>query len=89
MSNYDDPQAKASDPPIIIQGAASDPPIIIQGGGSISMNVPPKFKEKGSTANGKDFKDDTGNLVSIQINEDTPIKLNKDDKITINYLTEG
>ena len=65
--------------------AASDPPIIIQGGGSVQITVPPKFKEHGTTVKGKDFKDDTGDLASIQINEDTPITLNKTDKITIYY----
>ena len=65
--------------------ATSDPPIIIQGGGSVSITVPPKFKEKGTSAKGKDFKDDTGDLATLQINEDTPITLNRTDKITITY----
>lgn len=73
-----DPQAQ---PP----AAESDPPIIIQGGSSIQITVPPKFKEHGNSTNGKDFKDDTGTLASIQINEDTPITLNKTDRITIYY----
>ena len=67
------------------QVAASDPPIIIQGGGSVQITVPPRFKEHGVTVKGKDFKDDTGNLASIQINEEKPITLNKTDKITIYY----
>jgi hypothetical protein len=64
------------------QAAASDPPILIQGGGSIDIDVPAGFTEQGGT---KRFKNDKVNLVSLQINEDTPITLNKDDKITITY----
>ncbi len=67
------------------QTSESDPPIIIQGGGSVSITVPPKFKEHGNSPKGKEFKDDIGALVSIQINEDTPISLNSNDKITIKY----
>lgn len=67
------------------QPTESDPPIIIQGGGSVQITVPPKFKEHGSSPNGKHFRDDTGSLASIQINEDAPITLNRDDKITIYY----
>jgi hypothetical protein len=67
------------------QIAAVDPPIIIQGGGSVEVDLPSKFKEKSSSAAGKKFKSDTSNLVSIQIDEDTPIVLNKNSKITINF----
>lgn len=66
------------------QGAESDPPIII-GGSSVSITVPPKFKERGSSPKGKDFKNDTGILATLQINEDTPIELNPTDTITIYY----
>ena len=65
--------------------AESDPPILIQGGGSISITVPPRFREHGNSDKGKDFKDDTGNLYTLQINEDTPITLNRTDTITIRY----
>lgn len=62
-----------------------DPPIIVQGGGSIEITVPPKFKERGSSAKGKHFKDDTVELVSVQINTNTPIALNAGDTVTIIY----
>jgi hypothetical protein len=72
--------------------AAGDPPIIIQGGGSVNIIVPPDFNEQtGSgydpavTAKEKDFKNSNVNLVSLQIDEDTPITLNKNAKITITY----
>ena len=62
-----------------------DPPIIVQGGGSIEITVPPKFKERGTSAKGKHYKGDTINLVSVQINTNTPIALNTGDTITIIY----
>lgn len=62
-----------------------DPPIIVQGGGSIEITVPDKFKEKGTTTTGKHFKGELVELVSVQINTNTPIALDKDDKITIIY----
>lgn len=61
--------------------AASDPPIIIQGGGSVEIDVPTGFTEQV----GKKFKNDKVNLYSLQIDEDTPITLNKNSKITITY----
>jgi hypothetical protein len=64
------------------QTAASDPPILIQGGGSIEIDVPASFQEQGGA---KRFKNEQVNLVSLQINEDTPIQLNKGDKISITY----
>ncbi len=63
--------------------ATSDPPIIVQGGGSVEVDVPIGFNAQVST--GKKFKNDKVNLVSLQINEDEPIALNKDDRITITY----
>ena len=62
-----------------------DPPIIVQGGGSIEITVPPKFRERGSSPKGKHFKDDIVELVSVQINTNTPIALNAGDTITIIY----
>jgi hypothetical protein len=62
--------------------AAIDPPIIVQGGGSVEVDVPDGFN---APSNGRKFKNDKVNLVSLQINEDTPITLNKDDTITITY----
>jgi hypothetical protein len=59
----------------------SDPPIIIQGGGSVEVDVPTSFTER----TGKKFKNDNVNLISLQIDENTPITLNKNSKITITY----
>jgi hypothetical protein len=77
MSNYDpnNPQAE------------SDPPIIIQGGNSVEIDVPDSFTATLDSApgNGKKFKNGNVHLDSLQINEDTPIQLNKGDKITITY----
>jgi hypothetical protein len=64
------------------QAAVSDPPIIVHGGGSVDVDVPDSFTAQG---NGKNFKNANVNLVSLQINEDTPIPLNKGDRITITY----
>ncbi|HEX8423546.1 MAG TPA: hypothetical protein VF634_09045, partial [Pyrinomonadaceae bacterium] len=61
----------------------SDPPIIIQGGGSVEVDVPAGFNAQ--LGGGKKFKNDNVNLVSIQIDENTPITLNKNSKITITY----
>ncbi|HEX8633206.1 MAG TPA: hypothetical protein VF703_03540 [Pyrinomonadaceae bacterium] len=60
-----------------------DPPIIIQGGGSVNITVPANFNAQ--TGSGRDFKNDHVNLISLQIDENTPIPLNKDSKITITY----
>lgn len=59
-----------------------DPPIIVQGGGSVDIDVPAGFT---APTGSKKFKNDKVNLVSLQINEDTPITLNKGDKIRITY----
>ncbi len=64
--------------------AESDPPIIVQGGGSIDVQVPDGFNQQ-PTGNGKNFKNDKVNLVSLQIDEQTPIPLNKNARITIIY----
>ncbi|MCA1567019.1 MAG: hypothetical protein LC803_15490 [Acidobacteria bacterium] len=78
-----------SDPNPLAEG---DPPIIVQGGGSVSIIVPPNFSEQTISSylqtgggHGKDFKNDGVHLISLQIDEDTPIPLNKNAKITINY----
>lgn len=63
--------------------AASDPPIIIQGGGSVEVDVPASFNAL--LSGGKKFKNDNVHLVSLQIDENTPITLNKNSKITITY----
>ncbi len=65
--------------------AESDRPIIVQGGGSVELDVPPKFKEKSSGSHGKKFKSDTNNLASLQIDNGKPITLNKNSKIVINF----
>lgn len=65
------------------QVTESDPPIIVHGSGSVDIDVPPGFDQQPGT--GKKFKNEKVHLVSLQINEDTPIALNKGDKITINY----
>jgi hypothetical protein len=69
-----------------------DPPIIVQGGGSVNVIVPPNFSEQATSAyqqtaggNGKDFKNDNVNLISLQIDGGTPIPLDKNATITINY----
>jgi hypothetical protein len=70
-----------------------DPPIIVQGGSSVSITVPPNFTEQLDSAyqqqmgggNGKDFKNGNVHLISLQIDEGTPIPLDKNAKITINY----
>jgi len=62
--------------------AEVDPPIIVQGGGSVDIDVPAGFN---APSGGKKFKNDKANLDTLQINTDTPIKLNKGDKITITY----
>jgi hypothetical protein len=72
---------------------AGDPPIIVQGGGSVNIFVPSSFTDQatsgytqaGGVVKDKDFKNDNVNLISLQIDEDTPITLNKTSKITINY----
>jgi hypothetical protein len=62
-----------------------DPPIIIQGGGSVNIIVPAGFSEQTGSGNGKDFKNGNVSLVSLQIDSDTPITLNKNSTITIVY----
>ncbi|HEY9402503.1 MAG TPA: hypothetical protein VIQ24_07400 [Pyrinomonadaceae bacterium] len=69
-----------------------DRPIIIQGGGSVSINVPPNFTDQtggeNQQADGgkeKSFKNGNVNLVSLQIDENDPIPLNRTSKITIMY----
>lgn len=69
-----------------------DPPIIIQGSSSVIITVPPTFTEQGdgtsqqaSTGKGKNFGNGNVHLVSLQIDENTPIPLNKNSKITIIY----
>lgn len=62
------------------QAAESDPPIIVHGG-SVSVDVPPNFQDLGD----KKFKNDKVTLDTLQINENTPIQLNKGDRITITY----
>jgi hypothetical protein len=78
-----------SDPNPLAEG---DPPIIVQGGGSVNIIVPPNFSEqtisaylKAGSGHGKDFKNGNVHLVSLQIDENTPIPLNRDSKITITY----
>jgi hypothetical protein len=66
-------------------GEEGDRPIIIQGGGSVNVIVPPNFSEQGSNTHGKDFKNGNVNLISLQIDQDAPITLNKNAKITIIY----
>jgi hypothetical protein len=63
--------------------ATSDPPIIIQGGGSVEVDVPAGFSAQ--LSGGKKFKNDNVHLVSLQIDENTPIALNKNSKITVTY----
>lgn len=65
--------------------AEGDPPIIIQGSSSVDITVPPNFTEQPSEEKQKNFKKDNVHLVSLQIDENTPIALNKNSKITIIY----
>jgi hypothetical protein len=76
-----------NDPNNTQAAAASDPPIIIQGGNSVEVDVPDGFTaELSSTSgNGKKFKNGNVHLYSLQINTNTPIQLNKGDRITITY----
>ncbi|HEX8128973.1 MAG TPA: hypothetical protein VF527_07725 [Pyrinomonadaceae bacterium] len=79
------------DPPL----NAGDPPIIIQGG-SVSIIVPATFSEEttsssvyeqvaGGGGRQKDFKNGNVSLINLQIDENTPIPLNKNSRITITY----
>ena len=68
--------------PIVIEG---DPPIIIQGGSSVNVIIPPNFNEQAHTGKGKDFKNGNVNLISLQIDDNTPITLNRNSRITIIY----
>ena len=79
-----------SDPNLLAE--EGDRPIIIQGGGSVDITVPGNFTDQASIgylqADGgkeKNFKNGNVHLVSLQIDEDTPIPLNKNARITINY----
>ena len=73
-------------------GDEGDPPIIIQGS-SVNISVPPNFTEQleggGSEQAGsgrqKEFKNSAVTLVSLQIDDDPPITLKKNSKITIIY----
>lgn len=77
--------------------AGADPPIIVDGGGSIAVDLPPKFKDEGSTPNGgKKYKHDLGNLTNMVITSpdnytvnptsgDITVKLKSTSKITVNY----
>ena len=67
------------------QATEGDPPIIVQGGGSVNIIVPSTFNEQAATEKEKDFKNDNVSLLSLQIDGNTPIPLNKNSKITINY----
>ena len=62
-----------------------DRPIIVQGGGSVNIIVPPNFTDQAAGGKEKDFKNGNVNLVSLQIDEDDPIPLNRNSKITIIY----
>ncbi|MCA1630087.1 MAG: hypothetical protein LC785_13055 [Acidobacteria bacterium] len=62
-----------------------DPPIVVQGGGSIDVDIPEKFKEKGSGKKGGKYKGDTQSLVSVVIDGGAPIHVNATSKIEINY----
>lgn len=77
-----------------LPAAEGDPPIIIQGGGSVNIVVPTSFTEETSGGSyqqaaretgGKDFKNGNVHLVSLQIDDGTPISLTPNSKITINY----
>jgi hypothetical protein len=70
-----------NDPNAPQTSATSDPPIIVHGG-SVEIEVPASFTGLGIS---KKFKNDKVTLVSLQINEDTPITLNQGDKISITY----
>jgi hypothetical protein len=65
--------------------ADSDPPIIVQGGGSIHLNLPPKFINSGDDPVGKKFKNALGNLDNVVIDDTITIKLKPTSKIVINY----
>jgi hypothetical protein len=66
-------------------GDEGDRPIIIQGGVSVNILIPLNFIEQPSTEKERDFKNGNVSLVSLQIDDGTPIFLNKTAKITINY----
>ena len=80
-----------SDP--IPLGEEGDRPIIVQGGGSVNVFVPPTFSEQvdisyqqvAGEPKDKDFKNANANLVSLQIDDNEPIKLNRNSRITIIY----
>ncbi|HVG30862.1 MAG TPA: hypothetical protein VM864_14225 [Pyrinomonadaceae bacterium] len=60
-----------------------EPPIIIQGGGSVLLNIPTKFKEKGTNKGGGKYKNEVQDLISIQIDNNEPILLDVDATIVI------
>jgi hypothetical protein len=75
--------------------AGADPPIIVQGGGSIGMNVPPKFTANGSGPNGQQFRHGAGNIVNVEITNPAAsttgpsgaitVTLNLNSRVKINY----
>ncbi|HEV2802491.1 MAG TPA: hypothetical protein VGW12_18615 [Pyrinomonadaceae bacterium] len=79
-----------SDPnPLAAEG---DPPIIIQGAGSVEITVPSTFNaetvsgyQEATGGNGKKFKNNNVHLISLQIDGNEPIPLNKNSTITITY----
>lgn len=61
-------------------------PIIIQGGNSVDVDVPDKFKEKGSTKKGGKFRADDRDLIRLIIDgKESP--LNADSRVEIWYGT--
>lgn len=80
-----------SDPnPLAAEG---DPPIIIEGTNSVAITVPSNFSAEtsgtsyqGATSDReKKFKNNNVHLISLQIDGNEPILLNKNSTITINY----
>lgn len=49
------------------QAAEADPPIIVSGGGSVNLDLPTQYKEKGKDSKYTKYKSETGNLASIEI----------------------
>ncbi|HEX8456988.1 MAG TPA: hypothetical protein VF656_06810 [Pyrinomonadaceae bacterium] len=71
--------------------AEGDPPIIIHGG-SVEITVPPNFTaevtsgyQDATAGKEKKFKNGNVQLLSLQIDDNEPIPLNKNSKITITY----
>jgi hypothetical protein len=77
--------------------AGADPPIIVDGGGSIGVDIPPKFTDLGGPpGGGKKFKHGLGNLTSMEIlragsctvdpaTGKITITLNRTSYISVNY----